>query len=77
MSDLKELYERVEDVLQMPLTNQALFHETNSKTVETALDGSLRLLDICGTTRDVSLRRKRGGETNLANEIGAYMSSRC
>lgn len=53
------------------------------------LDGSLRLLDICSSTRDIvsqmkqcaqelesSLRRRRNGESSLENEIGAYFISR-
>lgn len=89
LGDLKELYERVEDVLQMPLTQQALFHKKNNKMIENALDGSLRLLDICGTTRDVfsqmkeclqelesSLRRRRGGKAGFVAEVERYMTSR-
>ncbi|XP_010242104.1 PREDICTED: uncharacterized protein LOC104586535 [Nelumbo nucifera] len=72
-----------------PATNnhhQALSHP---KWADEVLDGSLRLLDICGTTRDVlsqlkeslqqlesSLRRKRSGESGLATQVGAYMTFR-
>ncbi|KAF8377730.1 hypothetical protein HHK36_031114 [Tetracentron sinense] len=86
---LNDLYERVNGVLQLPLTLQAFSHERNEKWVDEMLDGSLMLLDLCGTTRDVfsqmkecvqdlesSLRRRKGGEFSLANIVGAYLISR-
>lgn len=89
LGGLKDLYERVDDLLQLPLTQQALSHEHQDKYLEEMLDGSLRLLDVCGTTRDVysqmkesmqelesSLRRKRGAESIIENEVQAYMNSR-
>ncbi|KAL5845432.1 hypothetical protein ACOSQ4_011390 [Xanthoceras sorbifolium] len=89
LGGLKELYGRVDDLLQLPLTQQAISHERHGKWAEDVFDGSLRLLDMCGTTRDVfsqmkecvqqlepSLRRRKGGESSLENDIGAYMISR-
>ncbi|KAF8377728.1 hypothetical protein HHK36_031112 [Tetracentron sinense] len=86
---LNDLYECFDGVLQLPLTQQAFSHEQNEKWVDEVLDGSLRLLDVCGTTRDVlsqmkecvqdlesSLRRRNGGEFGLANKVGPYMISR-
>ncbi|XP_010242842.1 PREDICTED: uncharacterized protein LOC104587086 [Nelumbo nucifera] len=86
LSALHDLFECVDNLLQLPLTQQALSHP---KWADEVLDGSLRLLDICGTTRDVlsqlkeslqqlesSLRRKRGGESGLATQVGAYMTFR-
>ncbi|KAL5847965.1 hypothetical protein ACOSQ3_011489 [Xanthoceras sorbifolium] len=89
LGGLKELYGRVDDLLQLPLTQQAISRERHSKWAEDVLDGSLRLLDMCGTTRDVfsqmkervqqlesSLQRRKGGESSLENDIGAYMISK-
>ncbi|KAF8377727.1 hypothetical protein HHK36_031111 [Tetracentron sinense] len=86
---LNDLYECVDGMLQLPLTQQAFSHERNEKWLDAVLDGSLRLLDVCGTTRDVlsqmkecvqdlesSLRRRKGGEFGIANKVGAYMISR-
>ncbi|KAF5201325.1 hypothetical protein FRX31_009089 [Thalictrum thalictroides] len=53
LSDLNSLYESVEDLLQLSLTQNALSSERSSKCVNDVLDGSLRLLEICSTTRDV------------------------
>ncbi|RZC67339.1 hypothetical protein C5167_011026 [Papaver somniferum] len=87
--DLNNLYECVEDLLQLPLTQQALTgQDRNSKWVDQALDESLMLVDVCGTTRDVllemkesvqelesALRRRKCGES-VASEVAAYNSSR-
>ncbi|OVA12129.1 Protein of unknown function DUF241 [Macleaya cordata] len=83
LAGLNDLYECVEDYfLQLESTQQA-------KSVEGVLDGSLMLLDVCGTARDVlsqmkqcvqdlqsSFRRRRGDAVDLANEIRTYMTSR-
>ncbi|KDP36833.1 hypothetical protein JCGZ_08124 [Jatropha curcas] len=89
LNGLKNLYESIDDLLQLPLTQQTLANEKNRKSVDEVLDGSLRLLDVCGSTIDIfsqmkeylkevesSLRRRKGGETGLLNEVEAYISSR-
>ncbi|XP_071940003.1 uncharacterized protein [Coffea arabica] len=70
----------------LPLSRQALSSERPGKWEEELLDGSLRLLDICGEVRDIysrmkeimqelesSIRRKRSGD--LAHE-SSYMISK-
>ncbi|KAL5778343.1 hypothetical protein ACOSP7_011269 [Xanthoceras sorbifolium] len=82
LGGLRDLYENVDDLLQLPLTQQALSHEQHRKKVEEILDGSLRLVDVCGTTRDLFsqikecvqelesfVRRKRGDGSNLADQF--------
>eukprot|EP00258_Populus_trichocarpa_P001548 XP_002300660.3 uncharacterized protein LOC7496876 [Populus trichocarpa] len=89
LSGLKVLYECVDDFLQLPLTQQTVSNEQHKERAEELLNGSLLLLDVCGTTRDVfssmkeclqllesSLRRRKGGESGLATEVEAYMVSR-
>ncbi|KAF9622256.1 hypothetical protein IFM89_030298 [Coptis chinensis] len=86
---LNGLFESVEDLLQLPLTRHALSIDRSNTSVNNVLDGSVRLLDICSVTKDVfsqmkeclqdlqsSLRRNRGGEHGLQNEVGAYMIAR-
>ncbi|PON60577.1 hypothetical protein PanWU01x14_151890, partial [Parasponia andersonii] len=86
LSGLKHLHESLGDLLQLQQTKQALSREENKKHIEQVLKGSVQLLDACGTTRDVlsqmrqclqqlqsSLRRKRGSESVLDNEINAYV----
>ncbi|MDV3166600.1 MAG: DUF241 domain-containing protein ['Waltheria sp.' little leaf phytoplasma] len=85
LGGLKELYERVDDLIHLPLSQQALCPQQ----LEEVLDGSLRLLDVCGTARDVlcrmgesvqvlesSLRRRCGGESGLATEVRAFLVTR-
>ncbi|XP_030447153.1 uncharacterized protein LOC115670091 [Syzygium oleosum] len=85
LGGLKDLYESINDLLQLPLTIQAISHDC----IEQSLDGPIRLLDFCGTIRDVfsqmkecvqelesSLRRKRGGDSGLASEVESYIKSK-
>ncbi|XP_042507040.1 uncharacterized protein LOC122083344 [Macadamia integrifolia] len=88
LGGLQDLYDCVADLLHLPLTQQTLALERGEKWVNEVLNGSLRLLDVCGTARDVlsqkkecvtylqsSLRRIRG-ESGLANQVEAYKMSR-
>ncbi|XP_068653918.1 uncharacterized protein [Aristolochia californica] len=56
LSGLSDLYQSIDDLLQLPLTQQALFACNNKKFVDEALDASLRLLDSCANARDVMLQ---------------------
>ncbi|XP_018498604.2 uncharacterized protein LOC108865734 [Pyrus x bretschneideri] len=49
---LEELYECVDDLLQMASTQQLLSQHQQQKCMDDLLDGSVKLLDICGITRD-------------------------
>ncbi|XP_043709143.1 uncharacterized protein LOC122658288 [Telopea speciosissima] len=81
LGGLKDLYDNVNDFLHLPQTQQTLAQERRENWVDEVLDGSLRMLDVCGTARDVlsqmkdcvtelqsSLHRIRG-ESGLANEV--------
>ncbi|OVA10890.1 Protein of unknown function DUF241 [Macleaya cordata] len=75
LAGLKDLYECVEDFLQLESTQQ-------EKSVEGFLDGSVMLLDVCGTARDVLSQMKQcvqdlqSSIRRRTNDIGAYMTSR-
>ncbi|KAE8689218.1 putative Eukaryotic translation initiation factor 3 subunit A [Hibiscus syriacus] len=85
---LQDLYDSVDMFLQLPLSQQALAQEEQRKLVEQLLDGSLRLLDVCGTAKDAllqtkectrelqSILRRRRGVEGIANEIRKYLTSR-
>ncbi|CDP17673.1 unnamed protein product [Coffea canephora] len=86
LDGLKNLYECLDDVLQLPLSQRALSNERIGKWEEEVLDGYLRLWDICGAVRDIyllikeslqelesSLRWKRSGD--WASEVSSYMIS--
>ena len=89
LNGLKDLHECVDLLLQLPLTQKALAQEQHRKWVEELLDGSLMLLDVCSTAQDALLhtkeciqelqsilRRRRGAEMGLVNEIRKYLTSR-
>ncbi|XP_015889573.3 uncharacterized protein LOC107424319 [Ziziphus jujuba] len=84
LSRLEELYESVEDLLHMGSTQQVLSQNQNEKCVEELLDGSVKLLDICGITRDFMLQtnehvrplqsalRRRKGDSSMETSIANY-----
>ncbi|KAF2295310.1 hypothetical protein GH714_032543 [Hevea brasiliensis] len=86
LSGLKDLFESVDDFLQLSFAQQPISNDSQSQTIENAMNGFLELLDICDTTRDLfsqmneclqelelSLRRRKGGDSSLTREVDAYM----
>ncbi|KAK6240650.1 hypothetical protein SCA6_006039 [Theobroma cacao] len=86
---LRDLYELVDSLLQLPLTQKSLAQKCNDKQVNELLNGSLRLLDVCGVAKDALLqakedaqelqsilRRRRGDEAGCTNEAKEYLASR-
>lgn len=86
---LQDLIECVEKLTHLPLTQDVLLHEREENWVDEVLDGSLRLLDVCSAAKDALLhtkectrelhsmiRRKRGGEVELAAEAKKFLTSR-
>ncbi|KAK3412808.1 hypothetical protein EUGRSUZ_I01500 [Eucalyptus grandis] len=85
ISSLADFYASVDDLLLLPHTQQAFIQEG----CDEVLERSLSLLDICSTGKDVvaltketvqelqsTLRRRRGNELALRNEVGSYLASR-
>ncbi|WCJ31213.1 hypothetical protein M5689_012722 [Euphorbia peplus] len=83
LGGLKDLYECVNDFLQ------TFSNEKHSQSAAKALDGSVRVLDMCTTTSDfisqlkecvkgleLSLRRRRLDAKSSLNEVDAYMVAR-
>ncbi|XVE93975.1 hypothetical protein REPUB_Repub01dG0240600 [Reevesia pubescens] len=73
----------------LPFSQQSLAQEQHKEWVNELLDGSLRLLDLCTTAKDVVLqtkkssqeiqsvlRRRRSGEVELVSEVRKYFTSR-
>ncbi|KAL3527274.1 hypothetical protein ACH5RR_011930 [Cinchona calisaya] len=87
---LAELYKLMNDLLNLPQTIQALSSQhQNDKKSDEFLDGSLRLLDICGISKEIvsqfkenvrdlqsSLRRRKGDPSILETSIAKYTSFR-
>ncbi|KAJ9146896.1 hypothetical protein P3X46_029111 [Hevea brasiliensis] len=84
LSGLEDLYKGVNDLLSMSSTQEILSHCQNEKCLENLLDGSVRLLDICGVTRDFLLQfkeqvqalqsalRRRKGDSSIESSIASY-----
>ncbi|XP_010530945.1 PREDICTED: uncharacterized protein LOC104807391 [Tarenaya hassleriana] len=86
LDDLRDLHESLDQLLRLPVTQQALSREQNKNFIEQLLDGSLRILDLCNMAKDSLsqtkeclmeiesiLRRKRG---DLTGEVKKYLASR-
>ncbi|CAL5205622.1 unnamed protein product [Lathyrus oleraceus] len=85
---LRGLIECVENLIQLPLTQDALIHEHQENRVNSLLDGSLRLLDVCSAAKDAvihtkectrelqSIIRRRGGGTEVTAEAKKFLTSR-
>ncbi|XP_057496585.1 uncharacterized protein LOC130781394 [Actinidia eriantha] len=84
LNGLEDLYDCVDDLLQLPHAQHMFFQERQEKWVEEALDGYLKLVDACATAKDVFsqmkqdvqdlgsvLRRRRD-----ANDFSEYLTSR-
>ncbi|KAF5745801.1 hypothetical protein HS088_TW07G01395 [Tripterygium wilfordii] len=90
LSGLKDLYDSVAALLQLPQTQQALAQEYFRKLVNEVIDWSLKLLETSGTAKDALSvakesvhelqsalrRRRRGDEFGLSNEVNKYLTSR-
>ena len=85
---LQDLNDCVDNLLLLPFA-QALDQEQNRKWFNELLDGSLRLLDVCGIARDAllqtkecthelqsTMRRRQGSKMEIAREVEKYSASR-
>ncbi|KAE8719153.1 Detected protein of unknown function [Hibiscus syriacus] len=59
LSALRDLYELVYDLLQLPVTQQSLAQQCNDKQVNELLNESLKLLDVCGVSKDIYCRPRK------------------
>ncbi|XP_058782957.1 uncharacterized protein LOC131657591 [Vicia villosa] len=85
---LRDLIECVENLIQLPLTQDALIHEQQENWVNNLFDGSLRLLDVCSAAKDAvihtkectrelqSIIRRRGSGAEVTAEAKKYLTSR-
>ncbi|XP_058782969.1 uncharacterized protein LOC131657608 [Vicia villosa] len=85
---LRDLIESVENLIQLPLTQDALIREHQENWVNNLLDGSLRILDVCSSAKDAvihtkectrelqSIIRRRGGGTEVTAEAKKFLTSR-
>lgn len=85
LSLLEDLYVSLDDLLNMASTQQVISHHRGEKCVEELLDGSVRILDVCGITRDTmfqikenvqslhsALRRRKGDSISVEKSVAEY-----
>ncbi|CAL2279824.1 unnamed protein product [Prunus armeniaca] len=73
----------------MPHSQQALSEECGDKWINELLDGSLRLLDVCGIIKGALLQtkecthelqsimcRRQGGDKSFMSEVRKYLASK-
>ncbi|XP_073128625.1 uncharacterized protein [Henckelia pumila] len=85
---LIKLHEEIKNLIQVPSIQQAISHDQCGTWINEILEGSLRLVDLCGFSRDVvcltkecfqdfesSIRRNRS-EAATAKDIDSYVASR-
>ncbi|CAL0331954.1 unnamed protein product [Lupinus luteus] len=84
LSSLQDLYICLDDHLNMASTQKLMSHHRGEKCMEEILDGSVRLLDICGITRDTMLEikenvqalhsalRRRKGDSSIERSVAEY-----
>ncbi|KAL0438302.1 UNVERIFIED_CONTAM: hypothetical protein Slati_2313200 [Sesamum latifolium] len=86
LGSLRDLHEGINNLIQMASVQQGLSNVQDDKWINELLDGSLRLVDLCGFSRDVvcltkesvqdlesSIRRNKG---ETAIEMNSYVASR-
>ncbi|XP_038997807.1 uncharacterized protein LOC120122791 [Hibiscus syriacus] len=88
LSKLGDLYQCIDDLLNMASTQQVLSIRRHEKCVDELLDGYVRLLDICGIARDYMFQikehvgalrsavRRRKGDSSIESNILRYASFR-
>ncbi|KAE9616503.1 hypothetical protein Lal_00035065 [Lupinus albus] len=88
LNGLQDLLEFADKLLQLPTIQQDLASECSEKWIDDLLEGSLRLLDICGIAQDYLLQskenmyeirsalRRKGADSGFTVEGGKYLASR-
>jgi hypothetical protein len=82
---LRDLHNSANDLLHSPTIQRALLHQRQEKWVHEVSEASLRMLDVCGISKDVlllvkeqlqdlqfTLRRVCIGEPDIGGKIAAY-----
>ncbi|XP_027362430.1 uncharacterized protein LOC113870033 [Abrus precatorius] len=82
---LKELHNSANNLLHSPMVQQVIIHQREEKWVNDVSESSLRMLEVCGISKDVlllvkehlqelqfTLRRASIGEAGIEEKITAY-----
>ncbi|KAI8553922.1 hypothetical protein RHMOL_Rhmol05G0054200 [Rhododendron molle] len=84
LNGLQNMFDRLDDLLLLPHTQQAFSQRRHETWVEEVLEKHLRLLDICAAAKDVSTQTKQDVQNLLSilrrrrdtNDFAAYLTSR-
>ncbi|CAN1122195.1 hypothetical protein LINPERPRIM_LOCUS2630 [Linum perenne] len=91
LSCLGEVYNCLEELFNMSLTQEALARSLNGKCLDELMDGSVKLLDTCEVSKDVmsklkeevaalqsAIRRRRKGSVDgsFESSVSSYVSLR-
>ncbi|KAH7851189.1 hypothetical protein Vadar_008386 [Vaccinium darrowii] len=84
LSGLQNMFDRLDDLLLLPHTQQAFAQQRHEIWVEEVLEKYLGLLDICSAAKDVSIQTKQDVQSLLSvfrrrrdtNDFSAYLTSR-
>ncbi|KAJ1428190.1 hypothetical protein SESBI_09196 [Sesbania bispinosa] len=69
LNDMQDLHDCIDKLLQLPIEQQALVQECNEKWVDDLLEGSLRLLDICSTTKDCLQQSRKETKKTIRKDL--------
>ncbi|KAG4908774.1 hypothetical protein JHK87_054890 [Glycine soja] len=82
---LKDLHNSANNLLHSPIVQQAIVHQTEEKWFDDVSESSLRMLEVCGISKDVLLlvkehlqelqftfRRASIGDPGIEEKIAAY-----
>ncbi|GFP86951.1 hypothetical protein PHJA_000838900 [Phtheirospermum japonicum] len=82
LASLRDLHDNINTLIQMPSIEQALSHEQGQNWINELLEGSLRLVDLCGFSRDIvqltkeSVQDLESSIRRKADDINSYVASR-
>ncbi|CAN6544765.1 unnamed protein product [Malus baccata var. baccata] len=76
LSNLQDLHDCVEKLLQLPLTQQSLAQEQNERWTNELLDGTIRLLDVSATVKDTLSQSKEYVQDLLETSVELQAQSR-
>ncbi|XP_016200603.1 uncharacterized protein LOC107641633 [Arachis ipaensis] len=84
LSLLQDLYVSLDDLLNAASTQKVISHHQGDKWFEEILDGSIKVLDICGITRDTVMQikenvqslhsalRRRKADSTIGSRVAEY-----
>ncbi|GER26135.1 hypothetical protein STAS_01776 [Striga asiatica] len=82
LASLKDLYDDINNMIQMPTVQQTLVREQGQSWINELVNGSLKLVDLCSISRDIvvltkeSVQELESSVRRQADAVNAYVASR-